>query len=249
MTYSLIAKDPETGAIGVIVASRFFACGARVPCVGPRSAVASQAFSNPVWGTEGLRRLEVGERAQDVIDDLVQRDTGRAARQAHMMDANGNFAAFTGTECVDWAGHRIGQTHSVAGNMLTGQGVVDATFETYAAETALPFPERLLAAMEAGERAGGDKRGRQAAGMVIHQGQSHSWLDLRADDHADPLAELRRLYDVAGERYLHFARAMPSEQNFSGNPDRVALEAAIARSDAHRQAEGRGSRSFATDPA
>lgn len=249
MTYSLIAKDPETGAIGLIVASRFFACGARVPCVGARSAIASQAFSNPVWGTEGLRRLEAGEAAQTVLDDLVARDTGRDARQAHLIDAQGNFAAYTGADCVDWAGHRIGATHSVAGNMLTGPDVVDATFETYARETTLPFPERLMAAMEAGERAGGDKRGRQAAGLVIHRGQSHAWLDMRSDDHADPLAELRRLYDVAAERYLHFAEAMPSEQNFSGNPDRGALEDAIAQADAKRQAEGRASRSLASDPA
>ncbi|MDA7964400.1 DUF1028 domain-containing protein [Ruegeria sp.] len=249
MTYSLIAKDPDTGAIGLIVASRFFACGARVPCVGARSAIASQAFSNPVWGTEGLRRLETGEAAQDVLDDLVQRDKGRAARQAHLMDATGGFAAYTGADCVDWAGHRIGDTHSVAGNMLTGPDVVDATFEAYAAALDLPFPERLMTAMEAGERAGGDKRGKQAAGLVIHQGQSHAWLDMRADDHADPLAELRRLYDVAAERYLHFAQAMPSEQNFSGNPDRAALDAAIAQADAQRKAEGRTSRSFASDPA
>ncbi|WP_170787634.1 DUF1028 domain-containing protein [Ruegeria lacuscaerulensis] len=249
MTYSLIAKDPETGAIGLIVASRFFACGARVPNVGPHSAIASQAFSNPVWGTEGLRRLEAGEAAQLVLDDLVARDTGRDARQAHLMDAHGNFAAYTGSACVDWAGHRIGQMHSVAGNMLAGPEVVDATFETYAAETALPFPERLMAAMEAGERAGGDKRGKQAAGLVINRGQTHSWLDLRSDDHSDPLAELRRLYDVASERYLHFAEAMPSEHNFSGNPDRTALDAAIAEAEAQRQAEGRISRSLATDPA
>ncbi|WP_299987801.1 DUF1028 domain-containing protein [uncultured Ruegeria sp.] len=249
MTYSLIAKDTETGAIGLIVASRFFACGARVPCVGAHSAIASQAFSNPVWGTEGLRRLEAGEAAQAVLDDLVARDVGRASRQAHLMDAKGNFAAYTGADCVDLAGHRIGATHSVAGNMLAGPDVVDSTFETYALETALPFPERLMAAMEAGERAGGDKRGKQAAGLVIHRGQSHAWLDMRSDDHADPLAELRRLYDVASERYLHFAEAMPSEQNFSGNPDRGALEDAIARADAKRQAEGRESRSLASDPA
>lgn len=248
MTYSLIAKDPDTGAIGLIVASRFFACGARVPCVGARSAIASQAFSNPVWGTEGLRRLEAGESAQDVLDDLVQRDEGRAARQAHLMDTMGGFAAYTGADCVDWAGHRIGETHSVAGNMLTGPDVVDATFETYAAALDLPFPERLMAAMEAGERAGGDKRGKQAAGLVIHQGQAHAWLDMRADDHADPLAELRRLYDVAAERYLHFAQAMPSEQNFSGNPDRAALDAAIAQAEAQRKADGRTSCSFASDP-
>ncbi|MEX0319503.1 MAG: DUF1028 domain-containing protein [Ruegeria sp.] len=246
MTYSLIAKDPETGVIGIIVASRFFACGARVPCVGAHSAIASQAFSNPVWGTEGLRRLEAGEAAQEVLDDLVARDDGRAARQAHLLDSHGDFAAHTGEDCVDWAGHRIGPHHSVAGNMLAGPDVVEATFETFADSSGQPFAERLISAMEAGERLGGDKRGKQAAGMVIHRGEAHSWLDIRTDDHHDPLAELRRLYDVAGERYLHFAEAMPSERNFSGNPDRTALEAAIARGEAERRAAGRVSRSLAT---
>ncbi len=246
MTYSIIARDPTSRDIGIIVASRFFACGARVPNVGKYSAVATQAFSNPVWGTEGLRRLEAGETAQAVMADFVARDEGRANRQAHMLDKSGNFHAYTGADCVDWAGHKIGTNHSVAGNMLAGPQVVEATFAAYEDGHTLSFPERLLSAMEAGERAGGDKRGKQAAGLLINCGQAHPWLDLRVDDHGDPLFELRRLWDVSGERYLHFVEAMPTEKNFSGTPQRETLDRAIRRADKRRKAEGRKSRSFAT---
>ncbi|SDX58029.1 DUF1028 domain-containing protein [Litoreibacter albidus] len=247
MTYSLIAHDPDTDEIGIAVASRFFACGAAVPYVGPRTAVATQAFANPVWGTEGRKRLEAGEKAQDVIADFTERDEGRDIRQCHMMDAAGHFAVHTGNGCVDWAGHKLGTHHSVAGNMLAGPDVVDATFDAYLSAADMPMAERLLHAMQAGERAGGDKRGRQAAGLVIHRGQEHAFLDLRVDDHADPLAELARLLDVAGERYLHLAPVMPTAANFSGLTDRAPIDAAIRDAEQKRIAEGRPSQSFATD--
>ncbi len=247
MTYSLIAKDTETGAVGLIVASRFFACGAVVPYLNARVAVASQAFCNPVWGTEGRARLDAGEVADVVLADLVARDEGRAIRQAHMMDAKGRFAAHTGADCVDWAGHLIGANHSVSGNMLTGQRVIEATSQAYLSGEGVPFAERLITAMQAGEAEGGDKRGRQAAGLVIHDGQDHPWLDLRADDHADPLAELSRLWDVACERYIHFAKGMPSRERFSGYPTRDGIDADIAAAEARRKAEGRASRSHATE--
>lgn len=246
MTYSIIARD-AAGAIGIAVASRFFACGAAVPYIGRRSAVATQSFVNPLWGTEGRARLEAGEAAAEVLADFIARDEGRNSRQCHMLDAAGCFAVHTGEDCIDWAGSRVGDTHSVAGNMLTGPEVVDATFEAYAAAAHLPLAERLLTAMEAGEAAGGDKRGRQAAGLRIHRGEDYAWLDLRADDHADPLAELRRLLDVAGERYLHVAAALPTHANFSGTPRREAIDRAIAEAEAQRRAEGRPSRSHATD--
>jgi uncharacterized Ntn-hydrolase superfamily protein len=245
MTYSLIAKDTD-GSIGLIVASRFFACGAVVPFVSGSVAVASQAFCNPVWGTEGRARLDAGETAEEVLQDLVARDAGRDIRQAHMMDAQGRFAAHTGAGCVDWAGHRVGDAHSVAGNMLAGARVIDAVSEAYLANATLPFAERLIAAMVAGEAEGGDKRGRQAAGLIIHRGEAHPWLDLRADDHANPLAELARLWDVAQERYVHFAKGMPSSARFSGVPTRDGIDADIAAADARRKAENRPSRSNAT---
>ncbi|WP_439123636.1 DUF1028 domain-containing protein [Marivita sp.] len=246
MTFSLIAKDAD-GSIGLIVASKFFACGAVVPFVSGNVAVASQAFCNPIWGTEGRARMEAGEPAEAVIADLASRDEGRAIRQAHMMDLGGRFAAHTGTDCIDWAGHLIRNDHSVAGNMLAGQKVIEATSDAYAEHSEKPFAERLILAMKAGEAAGGDKRGRQAAGLVIHKGQSHAWLDLRADDHADPLGELARLWDVAQERYVHFAKGMPSADRFSGYPTRDGIDADIAAAEAQRIAEGRPSRSHAVE--
>ncbi len=248
MTYSIIAREPDTGEIGIIVASRFFACGAAVPYVGRRVAVATQAFVNPLWGTEGRRRLETGETAQTVLDEFATRDAGRDIRQCHMMDTAGNFAAHTGAACVDWAGHRSGTYHSVAGNMLAGPQVVQATFDAYAAAPEMPLAARLIAAMRAGEMAGGDKRGKQAAGLVIHRGQDHAYLDLRADDHADPLSELERLLDVAGERYLHVADAMPTRDDFSGSTDRGPIDMAIANAERERLRAGMTSRSFATLP-
>ncbi len=246
MTYSLIAKDTD-GSIGLIVASKFFACGAVVPYVSDTVAVASQAFCNPIWGTEGRARMMAGESAEAVIADLAARDEGRAIRQAHMMDADGNFAAYTGVDCVDWAGHLLGEGHSVAGNMLAGPQVIKATSEAYLANADLPFAERLITAMQAGEAAGGDKRGRQAAGLIIHRGEAHPWLDLRADDHADPLGELARLWDVAQERYVHFAKGMPTAKRFSGYPTRDGIDADIAAAEARRKAEGRASRSQAVE--
>ncbi|MCP1170421.1 DUF1028 domain-containing protein [Limimaricola litoreus] len=246
MTYSIIAHDPATGEIGLAVASRFFAAGAAVPYVGARCAVATQAFVNPLWGVEGRQRLAAGEGAEAVLADLKARDEAQAIRQCHMMDAQGNFAAHTGADCIDWAGHLVGTTHSVAGNMLVDARVVEATFAAY--ETAKgSMAERLLAAMEAGEDAGGDKRGRQAAGLTVHRGQEYAFLSLRVDDDADPLAELRRLLDVADERYLHVAGAMPTAENFSGITDRAPIDRAIEEAEARRRAQGRASRSRATE--
>ncbi|WP_299502606.1 DUF1028 domain-containing protein [uncultured Roseobacter sp.] len=243
MTWSLIARDGAE--IGLIVASKFFACGAVVSYVGGRTAVASQAFCNPLWGTEGRLRLEA-ENADTVLADLVARDDGRAIRQAHMTDVQGNFAAFTGDDCVDWAGHLIRDDHSVAGNMLTGPEVIAATSDAYQNASG-SFADRLIAAMRAGEAAGGDKRGRQAAGLTIHRGEDHPWLSLRADDHADPLSELDRLWQVAQERYVHFTLGMPTRTAFSGSPTRDHIDAAIAEADARRISEGRPSQSHAVD--
>lgn len=246
MTWSLIARDTD-GSVGLIVASKFFACGAVVPYVGPEVAVASQAFCNPVWGTEGRSRLAAGEAASVVLSDLVRRDAGQAIRQAHMMGAQGDFASHTGSDCVPWAGHIAGQDHSLAGNMLAGPEVLEATSRAFLHGRGQPFATRLISAMQAGEAAGGDKRGRQAAGLVLHRGEAHPLLDIRADDHSDPLSELSRLWHVAQERYVHFARAMPTKAQFSGTPTRNGIDAEIAAAEARRIAAGRKSRSKAVD--
>lgn len=247
MTYSIVARDPESGDFGIAVASRFFAVGALVPHIrGGKCAVATQAFVNPLWGVEAADRLANGEAAPDVMADLIARDAGQAQRQAHMIDAAGRIAAHTGAECIDWCGHVSGDGVSVAGNMLAGEAVITETLAAFLANPGLPFAERLMTAMEAGEVAGGDKRGKQSAALRIHRGEDYSWLDIRADDHADPLPELRRLYDVAQERFLHVAEVMPTRKNFSGLADRTPLDAAIAAEEERRVREGRASKSFAT---
>lgn len=247
MTFSIVARDAETGDLGIAVASRFFACGAVVPYIGRRSAIASQAFCNPIWGTEGRIRLDAGEPAESVLSDLVERDAAESLRQCHMVDENGNFATHTGAECTDWAGHTTGDGFSVAGNMLVGPEVIDAMAQTFQTQVDLTFAERLLAAMQAGEAAGGDKRGRQAAALVIHRGEAHPWLDLRVDDHKEPLDELERLFAVAQERYLAFADAMATSDDFSGLTDRKMLDDRIEKQQERLRNEGQPSRSRATD--
>ena len=247
MTYSIVARDPATGQLGIAAASRFFAVGSLVPHIrGHSCAVATQAFVNPLWGLEAAERMTKGETAPDVLADLVSRDGGQAQRQAHLIDMAGRQAAHTGAECVDWCGHVMGDDVSVAGNMLVGEKVITDTLAAYTAHPELPFAERLMTAMEAGEAAGGDKRGKQSAALRIHRSEDFPWLDLRIDDHLDPLTELRRLYDVAQERYLHIAEVMPSSAGFSGLTDRAPLDAANADEEERRKREGRQSKSFAT---
>lgn len=249
MTYSIVARDPATGHLAVAVASRFFAVGAMVPHIrGGKGAVATQAFVSPIWGLEAAERLAKGEAPADVVTDLTARDAGQAIRQLHMIDANGTIAAHTGADCVDWCGHLEGPDVSIAGNMLAGPQVLEQTRAAYLANAHLPLAERLLTAMEAGEAVGGDKRGRQSAALCIHRDQDYPWIDIRADDHADPLAELRRLMDVAGERFLHLADALPTRGNFSGTTQRQGIDQAIAEAEARRHAEGRPSRSQASGP-
>lgn len=246
MTYSIVAKNPATQEIGIAVASRFYAVGMMVPYIRPDAAVASQAFCNPLWGIEGVARLSAGEAAQAVIDDFIARDDGRAIRQVHMIDQHDRIAQHTGADCVPWCGHKSADLVSVAGNMLAGPAVVADTLACYLDNPEAPFVERLLLAMEAGENAGGDKRGKQAAALTIHKGQDYPWMELRTDDHADPLAELRRLHAVTQERFVHFREGMATQENFSGLIDRTPIDEAIKRADEALAASPEGSSSFAT---
>jgi uncharacterized Ntn-hydrolase superfamily protein len=145
-----------------------------------------------------------------------------------------------------WAGHLVEDGVSVAGNMLAGPQVLEETLKTFRKAAARPLAERLLEAMQAGEDAGGDKRGKQSAALVIYRDQDYPWLSLRADDHGDPLAELRRLYAVAQERYLHVVETMATRQNPSGMIDRREIDEKIAALEAERIATGRQSASLAT---
>ena len=158
------------------------------------------------------------------------------------MDRAGRFAAFTGEACVEWCGHLIRDTFSVAGNMLAGPAVIERTAEVYAQSQAMPFARRFLAALRAGEAAGGDKRGRQSAALLIHDEEEYSLLDIRVDDHADPLAELARLEEVARGRYLHYRKFMPSRASPAGVTDRDEIERRIAESIAAAERENAAER-------
>jgi uncharacterized Ntn-hydrolase superfamily protein len=249
MTWSIVTRDPDTGYLAIAVATRFFAVGSVVPHIrGGIGAVATQAFSSPLYGTDGLIMLAEGKTPQQVITALTSRDDGHEQRQLHLIDSKGRNAAFTGSKCIDWAGHLIDESVSVAGNMLSGPQVIAKTLSTFKKTTGKPLAERLLEAMDAGEDAGGDKRGRQSAALVIYRDQDFSWLNLRVDDHAEPLVELRRLYAVARERFLPVTETMPTRENPSGMIDRGEIDAEIARMEAERTAAGKASASFATSP-
>jgi uncharacterized Ntn-hydrolase superfamily protein len=228
MTWSIIARDPSTGQIGIAVATRFFAVGARVPYIAAGiGAIATQALVNPYYGIDGLKLLREGSQPRDILKTLIAADSGHASRQLHIMDASGRIASHTGRDCVDWCGHIEGKGFSIAGNMLAGAQVLGDTAKAYCANETLPFARRLIAAMRAGEAAGGDKRGRQSAALLIHDQEEWSALDLRVDDHADPLTELERLEAVSRERWVHFRKFLPSRSNPAGVTDRETIDAGI----------------------
>lgn len=231
MTWSIIAKDAATGRVGIAVATCTLAVGARVPHIRTGSgAIASQAYVNPYFGPCGLELLGRGLDARSVIEQLTSADEGRDHRQLHVMDREGRFAAWTGPACVPWCGHEVRPGFSVAGNMLAGPAVLAETIRAYEAAAATPFARRLVLAMQAGDAAGGDKRGRQSAALLIHDDEDYAFLDLRVDDHATPLAELARLEELSRARSIHLRRLMPSASNPEGLMHSVDIDDYVARS-------------------
>lgn len=229
MTWSILARD-EQGRFGAAIASRFFAVGAL--CVHTRAgvgALATQALMNPLYGAQGLALLAAGHGADAVVAALTGADAGRSHRQLHVLPAQGPGAAHTGSDCIEACGHRLHADFSIAGNMLAGAAVLDATAEAYRAAAGQPLADRLLAAMRAGEAAGGDRRGKQSAALVIQGAEDYRELDLRVDDHADPLAELQRLLDTSRQRFQPFVACLARRADPVGETDRGRIEAAVAR--------------------
>lgn len=225
MTWSIIARERESGALGIAVASRFFAVGAIVPWI--RSgvgAVASQAMANPMLGPAILDRLAAGEAVDAALDAAWGDDGGGAVRQVHVLDKDGQRAAHTGSNCIDWCGDMGGTDISVAGNMLVGKGVLQACLDEYRDQAALPFAERLLAALLAGDGAGGDKRGRQAAALKIYTTETYPDWDIRVDDHPDALNELARVFAVGQIAFAAYKPLIPTRANPAGvtDPDKMA---------------------------
>ncbi|MGH8676199.1 MAG: DUF1028 domain-containing protein [Burkholderiales bacterium] len=229
MTWSIVARDTD-GSFGIAIASRFLAVG--MLCPHTRSgvgALATQALVNPHYGPRGLGLLEEGVDPVSVIEALKKEDQGNEHRQIHLIDSRGQVAAHTGSACIEWCGHLAGEGYSVAGNMLTGAEVVRHTAEKYESEKNLPFAERLIAALLAGEAAGGDKRGKQAAALRIHAAEDYPFLDLRVDDHANPIHELKRLYAVSLERFQPFSSCLPSRARPAGITDRAVIESEVEK--------------------
>jgi uncharacterized Ntn-hydrolase superfamily protein len=212
-TFSIVAGDPEQGELGVAVQSKFLAVGSLVPWAeADVGAIATQAWMNPAFGADGLALLRGGLDAEAALDRLVAGDPGRDRRQVGIVDAQGRAAAYTGSGCLDWAGSRVGEHYAVQGNILVSEATVEMMAAAYEAGAG-PLAERLLAALARGQEAGGDRRGQQAAALlVVARGRGYGGcdlvVDLRVDDHERPIDELARLLALHG---LYFGETPADE--------------------------------------
>jgi uncharacterized Ntn-hydrolase superfamily protein len=202
-TYSIVACDLEAGHWGVATQSKFLAVGSVVPWALPGvGAVATQAYANPRYGPQGLQLLAEGLSAAEVVARLTEADEGRADRQVGVVDAQGGGATYTGADCMDWAGGLAGPGFAAQGNILAGEETVAALATTFTATHGRPLAERLLECLAAAQAAGGDRRGQQSAALLVvekdggYAGLSDSLVDLRVDDHPQPVSELLRLYEL-----------------------------------------------------
>lgn len=211
-TFSIVAVDPKTGEIGVAVQSKFIAVGAVVPWAKAGvGAIATQSYANTLYGPVGLELLSQGLHPEEVLERLISADPDRELRQVGIVDAQGRAAAFTGEKCLPWAGHIVEENFACQGNILAGKEVVEAMAEAFL-QTSGTLAERLLSALFAGQKAGGDRRGQQSAALLVvkekggYGGFNDRYIDLRVDDHPRPIEELKRLYEL---HQLYFAPPKP----------------------------------------
>lgn len=208
-TFSIVARDPATGELGVAVESKYFSVGSVVPWARAGvGAVATQSLAKITYGSEGLTLMAAGKSPREVMDTLTKADPGRERRQVGMIDASGRTAAFTGADCIAWAGHREGENFSVQGNLLAGEQVLTAMTEAFEAARRIEGSELadwMVAALQAGQAAGGDRRGEQSAALLVVRergglgGDGDRYIDLRVEDHMKPIAELARLLKLHHE--------------------------------------------------
>jgi len=201
-TFSIVARDPETDAVGVAVQSKFVSVGAVVPFASADAgAIATQSFANVAYGPDGLDLLREGRSAGEVVDELTDGDEEAPQRQVGVVGRDGSVAAFTGAECFEYAGDLQGDTYTVQGNILENRETIEAMGEAFESASG-GLPERLVAALRAGNAAGGDKRGEQSAALYVakpeggYAGNSDRWIDVRVDDHESPIEELERVFKV-----------------------------------------------------
>jgi uncharacterized Ntn-hydrolase superfamily protein len=238
MTFSIVAWDAATAMTGVAVSTKHLAVGALVPFAQTGvGAIATQGLTNPLLGVRGLKLLETYDAAT-TLEILLRDDEGREHRQLHLVDRQGNAAGWTGRDCLDWSGHQSFPGFSVAGNILVGEATIQAMAKTYQttiasgetrAEPPVSFAERLLLALEAGQAAGGDRRGRQSAALYVVSTELYPDLDLRVDDHPDPVAELRRLFgESQQDYYTSFRQSLPTRSQPAGSFSRDLVETLVA---------------------
>jgi uncharacterized Ntn-hydrolase superfamily protein len=226
MTWSIVAHDPSSGAFAVAVATCAFAVGASCPFVRAGvGAVSTQSITNRYLGPAVLDGLARGLSPASAIEGALAGDEGKGLRQIHAVDRHGRAAAWTGQNCVEWCGDITSAGVSFAGNMLAGPAVLADTYAAFVTHPELPLPERLLIALDAGDAAGGDRRGRQSAAMVMVTTEDFPDLSLRVDDHGQPLDELRRLYEVWLRERAPGLKDQPSKARPSGTVDMDAIEA------------------------
>jgi uncharacterized Ntn-hydrolase superfamily protein len=225
VTYSIVALDPATGDLGVAVQSKFLAVGAVVPWARAGvGAIATQSYANVAYGPDGLAHLAAGRTATETLRRLVMPDDLREERQVGVVDARGGSASHTGSHCFAWAGGRLGDGFAAQGNILAGAAVVDGLAETFLAG-GWPFPELLVGCLAAADAAGGDRRGRESASLLVvradggYGGGNDRWIDLRVDHHDDPIGELGRLLDL---QRLYFNR--PDEADLEPIDEGTAAE-------------------------
>lgn len=210
-TFSIVARCSRTGRLGVAVSTAVPAVGSICPFVQSGvGAVSTQSWVNPYLAIDALALMEQGAPAPVALERVMAGDDGRALRQFGIVDAAGVAAAYTGDGCTPWCGHRVGPGYAVQGNMLAGEAVVAGMEAAFLESAAEDLAERLMRALEAGQAGGGDKRGKQSAALKIHGREAYPWLDLRVDEHASPVAELRRVLGVAWLQLRPFIDAMPT---------------------------------------
>lgn len=230
MTWSIVAHDPATGAFAVAVTTCAFAVGASCPFVRPGvGAVSTQSMTNRYLGPAVLDGMARGLSPTAAIESALAGDEGRGIRQVHAVDRHGRSAAWTGQNCVEWCGDRPAQGFSVAGNMLANEAVLADTMAAFVTRDDLPLAERLVAALEAGDAAGGDRRGRQSAALLLTTVEDFPDINLRVDDHPEPVGELGRLLGIWRREREPGLRDQPRKANPSGWIDLDAIEASWRR--------------------
>jgi uncharacterized Ntn-hydrolase superfamily protein len=217
-TFSIVARCSHTGQLGVAVSTKVPAVGSLCPFVRARvGAVATQAWVNPYLGPRILDALAAGASAQSALRDAVGAEVDRELRQIGVVDARGESAAFTGADTDPWTGHHTGSGFAVQGNMLVGEETLAAMMQSFGDSAEQPLSERLVRALEAGQAAGGDRRGRQSAALVVFGDEDYPLAELRVDEHRDPVAELRRVFEVAKLDLFPLVAALPTKRNPYGN--------------------------------